>query len=157
AKTDIVSLCEQYSIVSEYASFIVLENDAEYRRWNIERRNLSRSTRDRNAQERVRKELQRLREKAMAKLGPPADEKTVAGRKAVTGPKPSDLATGTPGSRPTSETKPSRRRDRGIDLDFGGRSRSNGGGGGGGAFDPITGILALGLGGLGWWQNKRKK
>src|SRR5262249_33151947 len=35
---EIVRLCEGYSIASEYASFIVLENDAEYARWKIERR-----------------------------------------------------------------------------------------------------------------------
>ena len=29
----IVELCEGFSIPSEYASFLVLENDAEYRRW----------------------------------------------------------------------------------------------------------------------------
>ena len=28
------AICEEYSSVSEYASFIVLENDAEYRRWH---------------------------------------------------------------------------------------------------------------------------
>ena len=42
---EIVTLCEEFSIVSEYASFIVLENDAEYQRWNIERRNLARFAR----------------------------------------------------------------------------------------------------------------
>jgi Ca-activated chloride channel family protein len=36
---EIVRLGEGYSIVSEYTSFLVLENDAEYRRWKIERRN----------------------------------------------------------------------------------------------------------------------
>ncbi|MGF2075290.1 hypothetical protein, partial [Enterococcus casseliflavus] len=34
---EVVRLCEAYSIASEYASFIVLENDAEYQRFKIER------------------------------------------------------------------------------------------------------------------------
>ena len=57
---EIVRLCEGYSIVSEYASFIVLENDAEYRRWAIERRNASRIERDRAAQAAVRTKLEEL-------------------------------------------------------------------------------------------------
>lgn len=68
ARNEVVTLCEQFSIVSEFASFIVLENDAEYRRWNVERRNLARSSRDRAAQQRVNSQLNRLREKAMARL-----------------------------------------------------------------------------------------
>ena len=52
---EVVKLCEDYSIVSEYASFIVLENDAEYQRWKIERKNLNRIERDRLAQARVRR------------------------------------------------------------------------------------------------------
>ena len=43
---EIVALCEGFSIVSEYASFIVLENDSEYQRWSIERRNLNRVQRE---------------------------------------------------------------------------------------------------------------
>ena len=42
---EIVRLCEGYSIASQYASFIVLENDAEYQRWKINRRNLLRLAR----------------------------------------------------------------------------------------------------------------
>ena len=41
-KPEIVRLCEGFSIASEYASFIVLENDAEYQRWKIDRRNVTR-------------------------------------------------------------------------------------------------------------------
>src|SRR6185436_12722968 len=51
---EIVRLCEDYSITSEYASFIVLENDAEYQRWKIERKNLVRLERDRASQSRVK-------------------------------------------------------------------------------------------------------
>jgi Ca-activated chloride channel family protein len=46
---EIVDLCERYSITSQYASFIVLENDGEYKRWKIERRNVRRIGRDRQA------------------------------------------------------------------------------------------------------------
>ena len=35
---EIVRLGEGYSIVSEYTSFLVLENDAEYKRWNLKTR-----------------------------------------------------------------------------------------------------------------------
>ena len=39
---EIILLGEEYSIVTEYTSFLVLENDAEYKRWKIERRNSDR-------------------------------------------------------------------------------------------------------------------
>jgi Ca-activated chloride channel family protein len=58
---EIVRLGEGYSIVSEYTSFLVLENDAEYRRWKIERLNALRTSRDRAAQERLKKELEKLK------------------------------------------------------------------------------------------------
>ncbi len=45
--SEVVRLCEGYSIVSQYASFLVLENDAEYQRWQIARRNATRIERDR--------------------------------------------------------------------------------------------------------------
>ena len=47
---EIIRLGETYSIVTEYTSFIVLENDAEYARWKIDRKNLLRTTRDRKQQ-----------------------------------------------------------------------------------------------------------
>ena len=37
-RDEIVRLCEAYSIVSPYASMLVLENDDEYKRWKIEQR-----------------------------------------------------------------------------------------------------------------------
>ena len=36
---EIVRLGEGYSIATEYTSFIVLENDAEFQRWKIDRKN----------------------------------------------------------------------------------------------------------------------
>src|SRR5262249_48073285 len=73
SKDEVVRLCEGYSIGSEYASFIVLENDAEYQRWSIKRRNAARIERDRTAQVALRQELDRMRERAAAKLGPAPD------------------------------------------------------------------------------------
>ena len=70
AQDEIVRLCEGYSIVSEYASFIVLENDAEFARWKIERRNVTRVQRDRRAQEALRLKLEELRRQTQANLGP---------------------------------------------------------------------------------------
>src|SRR5437899_4198223 len=54
---EVVRLGEGYSIATEYTSFLVLENDAEYRRWKIERNNVLRTDRDRKAQEVVRAQL----------------------------------------------------------------------------------------------------
>jgi Ca-activated chloride channel family protein len=67
---EIVRLGEQFSIVTEYTSFLVLENDAEYQRWKIERRNLDRTGRDREAQAKLHAQLEGIRNKAMADLGP---------------------------------------------------------------------------------------
>ena len=47
---EIVRLGEEFSIVTEYTSFLVLENDAEFQRWKIERRNAARLARDRQSQ-----------------------------------------------------------------------------------------------------------
>lgn len=111
---EIVRLGEGYSIVTEYTSFLVLENDAEYKRWKIERKNALRLDRDRKAQEKRSKQLAALREKAVSDIGPqPAvTEKSVPqqtkSQRTVSAPKQQ-----TPNSvRPT-------RPSRGFDLDFG--------------------------------------
>jgi Ca-activated chloride channel family protein len=67
---EIVRLGEGYSIVSEYTSFLVLENDGEYQRWKIDRRNALRIERDRKAQAAVRARMDELRTQATAALGP---------------------------------------------------------------------------------------
>jgi Ca-activated chloride channel family protein len=67
---EVIRLGEGYSILTEYTSFLVLENDAEYKRWKIERRNARRLERDRRAQEARRDELEAIRTKAVADLGP---------------------------------------------------------------------------------------
>lgn len=70
---EIVRLGEQFSIVTEYTSFIVLENDAEYQRWKIERRNLDATGRDRSAQAKLREQLDSIRDRSLAGLGPQND------------------------------------------------------------------------------------
>ena len=59
AVDEIVRLGEGYSIVTEYTSFIVLENDAEYQRWKIDRRNLLRLAERPEAATAVQAELAR--------------------------------------------------------------------------------------------------
>jgi hypothetical protein len=70
ALDEIVRLGEAYSIATEYTSFIVLENDGEYQRWRINRRNALRTERDRAAQQRVAKELEALRSRSVGAIGP---------------------------------------------------------------------------------------
>ncbi len=71
---EIVRLGEAYSIVTEYTSFLVLENDAEYQRWKIDRKNALRMERDRAAQQRLRERLEAIRDRAVTRLGPPDPE-----------------------------------------------------------------------------------
>ena len=67
---EIIQLGEAYSIVTEYTSFLVLENDGEYQRWKIDRRNARRFIRDRQAQNRRADKLEALRSRAMQNIGP---------------------------------------------------------------------------------------
>ena len=76
--SEVVRLCEGYSIVSQYASFLVLENDAEYQRWQIARRNATRVQRDRGAQVALRQKLDEMQRQASAQLGPREPADTVA-------------------------------------------------------------------------------
>jgi Ca-activated chloride channel family protein len=77
---EVVRLGEDFSIVTEYTSFLVLENDAEYQRWKIARKNLSSIDRDRQVHAKRREQLDTIRNKALADLGPqavaPAAEKS---------------------------------------------------------------------------------
>src|SRR5205814_7993290 len=72
---EVVRLGEGYSIVTEYTSFLVLENDVEFQRWKIARNNVLRTDRDRHAQEMVRARFDSIRAKAMADLGPQSEMK----------------------------------------------------------------------------------
>ena len=146
---EIVRLGEGYSIVSEYTSFLVLENDAEYQRWQIERRNASRIERDRRKLTRVRAELERLRTKSMNRslegLGPVVPEEEPAKQGPAAPATAPSLARSADPSRPP-QVAPVRRSSR--DIEFGG--------GGGGALDLGTLGMAAALAGLGWVGRRRR-
>jgi Ca-activated chloride channel family protein len=142
-QTEIVRLCEGYSITSEYASFIVLENDAEYQRWKIERRNAARVNRDRNAQLAVRQRLEELRRQTAESVGPQTPDKAPK-RVAGSRPDPSQFAARDPQAT---------RRSPG-DLVV--QTSPSFGGGGGGAFDPLSALAVASLAGLGWAARRKK-
>jgi Ca-activated chloride channel family protein len=153
----IVSLCEGYSIAGEYASFIVLENDAEYQRWAIDRRNATRVKRDDAARVRLQEQLQALRDASVSQLGPKEPQ---AAQKSA---EPTELAANDTSSAP-SFSAPQPAPSTPTDLNWSPRNRRNngpsfqgGGGGGGGAIDPVTGLLAAGLAAATAWAGKRRK
>ena len=151
-RNEIVQLCEGFSIASQYASFIVLENDAEYRRWKIDRRNATRVVRDRAAQARVRDALRDLSEQSVARNMP---------RPLQDGPQPNQFAAQRPATQaapPAPRRQPAPRTNRDLVLPNAGPGNvGGGGGGGGGAIDPITGVVALGLGGAAAVSRRRKR
>ncbi len=136
---EIVRLGEAYSIVTEHTSFLVLENDAEYRRWQIERRNALRLDRDHQAQRQVRERLKKLRRESLLALGPiesGAMEK-VASSTAPASPalrSPPRTRQVRPARTEPAQPAPTHRRlglDAGVDED------------GGVAVDPTSVILAV--------------
>jgi len=135
---EIVRLGEGYSIATEYTSFIVLENDAEYKRWRIDRRNALLVERDRDARKRVHAQLETMRNEALAALGPqgPGEKRGDGARRSST-----------PNSSPGMTAPPSSPRRRNPFLGGGG---DDGGGGGGGPVGPVSlaviALLALGTG-----------
>ena len=134
--SDIVRLGETYSIVTEYTSFLVLENDGEFRRWKIERRNAARMKRDRAAQSSRDALLAQLRDSAVADIGPtaPAKPSVVAAK-----PQAPRVA-----KQPTVRTTSQSRRNRRADFDMPGF------GGGTGPIGPL--FLIVGL----WARRKRR-
>lgn len=106
---EIVKLGEGYSIVTEYTSFLVLENDGEYQRWKIDRRNALRIGRDRQAQQDVRARLDAIRNKALADIGPePAPPSPLAASQPAAAPQSPVNATrpvNTPARTTTSPTQ----------------------------------------------------
>ncbi len=134
-----VRLGEGYSIVTPYTSFLVLENDAEYRRWKIERRNVTRVARDRAARDRLREKIASMRSEAARQVGPTAQRESAASNQ-------SDGA-------PTSSPSPSSSSSRGWNLNIG----NGGGNSGGGALDPLSvGLMAV-LGGLAVAARRRRR
>ena len=135
---EIVELGEGFSIVTEYTSFLVLENDAEYQRWKIERRNASRIERDRTKQRRVREEFEALRKKVASAIGPAGTDLSLREIKA---------------NRPTTPTRTnSQQTQSSRDWD-----RDLGGGGGGGALDPFSVGVVLTLGGAALAARRRRR
>lgn len=127
AVAEIVRLGQAFSIVTEHTSFLVLENDAEYQRWKIDRTNVLRTGRDRRAQQQVREQLARIRDEGLAGLGPNPDPKAVAApqtTRATPSATPRDVASAPRVQQPSRDWSPS----------FGG--------GGGGPVGPLF-LLAL--------------
>ncbi|MFM7515769.1 MAG: hypothetical protein ACKO3V_02415, partial [Pirellula sp.] len=170
-EAEIVRLCEGFSIASEYASFIVLENDSEYQRWSIQRRNATRVRRDDAARNRLQVQLERLREQSLADIGPsksPSSSKPVdtlsdsssapiAERTPVAN-RPSDLflPTTTPSAPIASDSASSAPQTR-FNESSRNVQRPSGGGGGGGAIDPISCAIALGMAGASAWAAGRRR
>ncbi len=115
AVDEVVRLGEAYSIATEYTSFIVLENDAEYKRWKIKRKNALRIKRDLNARKQLLARLETMRDESLAGLGPQAARKAAA----------------------TKPKKPNR------SLDLNPPRRPSFGGGGGGPVGLIT-LMVIG-------------
>jgi Ca-activated chloride channel family protein len=111
---EIVRLGEGYSIVTEYTSFLVLENDAEYQRWQIDRRNALRIDRDRAAQQKVRDQFDSIRTRAAADLGPQAAHPVEPA--AAQSPTPSNS---TPAPAQSQAPRNSRSSNQSWDLDLG--------------------------------------
>ena len=141
----IVQLGEGYSITSEFTSFLVLENDEEYKRWKIERRNATRIARDRQAQQRLRQELEKLRNKTMTGIGPSTPEKNVR-------IEPAPLLAKAP-TAPVSpqQSRPQPQKQSAPSQSFDMPSF------GGGAMDPLTALVGLTLFGSALISGRRKK
>jgi Ca-activated chloride channel family protein len=127
---EVVRLGEAYSIVSEYTSFLVLENDTEFQRWKLERRNVLRIERDRTRQRQFDAQLASIRRAVPEDLGPPSDAKGSA-------PKESNAARSVQGPQAVPA-----------------QPRPSSSGGGGGALDPLTGGIALSLAARALWRRR---
>jgi Ca-activated chloride channel homolog len=128
----------------------VLENDAEYDRWKIERRNLTRSSRDRAAQQAVRDRLEQMRSKTQAAIGPNSDPTKPAASAADSAVRPS------PQAIPASNPQPIANRDLNVPSRPTFNGGGGGGGGGGGAVDPLSIAVLLGLGAAGIRRRKHR-
>ncbi len=136
---EIVRLGEAYSIVTQYTSFLVLENDGEYQRWRIDRRNLLRMQRDRDSQQKLLAQFEAIRSKALADIGPQDPD---AGAIKVS---PSMLPTG--GQQVVSANSPNPPPSRPGDINLSPR--------GGGPVGPfgVAGIAVLAV--LEWRRRRR--
>jgi Ca-activated chloride channel family protein len=106
AIAEIVRLGEGFSIVTEHTSFLVLENDTEYRRWKIERRNLDRTRRDREARQELLARLERLRSESLSGIGPVDASQPTSGAAPPASSEP--VARAQPPASPGSAPEPAR-------------------------------------------------
>jgi Ca-activated chloride channel family protein len=146
---EIVRLGEAYSIVSEYTSFLVLENNEEFKRWNIERRNVLRMTRDNKAITATREKMDDLRKKATDSLGPLGERSEQKESKSEESPIIDSKANNTNNTATPVEKARQPQRERNNSRDFFG-----GGGGGGGG--PVAPVILFGVIGV-YLMRKRKK
>jgi Ca-activated chloride channel family protein len=138
---EVIRLGEGYSIVTEYTSFLVLENDGEYQRWKIDRRNALRLERDRKAQDVTRVNLEKIRNKAVAGLGP-QPEVQLASLQPMAPANVAAPASAAPPSAPAPSATPASPapapRKQSFDLGVGG-------GGGSGPVGPLFVVALLAL------------
>jgi Ca-activated chloride channel family protein len=115
---EIVRLGEDFSIVTEYTSFLVLENDVEYQRWKISRKNMDSTGRDRTAQAKVREQLEAIRNKALSDIGP-QDDAAAASRHAqmASAKQAMNQPAATPAAQAPSQ-QPQAQQPRGQSFDF---------------------------------------
>ncbi|MDB6123346.1 MAG: hypothetical protein JWQ71_2339 [Pedosphaera sp.] len=141
---EIVRLGEDFSIVTEYTSFLVLENDAEYQRWKISRKNLERTGQDRDAQAKRREQLDLIRNKALSELGPQAATPVAnkAPMQLASAPQVFNQSAPTTAT-PTSQPRPQAERKQSVDFGLGG-----------GGSSPVG---PLGLLGTLWLARRKKK
>jgi Ca-activated chloride channel family protein len=139
---EVVRLGEEFSIVTEYTSFLVLENDAELARWKIERRNAARIARDRDAQSMRETTLAALRQKAVADLGPQAPASETKPRQAaapVLAAQPAPAVLPPTSSAPIAQAPSVSSNSQSRNFSFGG------GGGGSGPVGPLFVIFSAWL------------
>ena len=145
----LIKLGETYSIASEYTSFLVLENNQEYKRWKIEQRNAERMKRDRRAQNQRQKMLETIRNQAMVDLGPVENEQQLQLASARQTKQQADRrqASNKSVNQPAFANRKNNSQ-RSVNLpSFGG----------GGAIDPYSALFALALAGsILVSRNKRK-
>jgi Ca-activated chloride channel family protein len=153
-KDEIVRLCEGYSIVSPYASMLVLENDAEFQRWKIEQRNATRIERDRQSRESVQTKLADLRRRSSEGFEVDHANRLVNNQqKPSSGSQPAPAAPAQPGAD-------SGQTPRSVDLDLGSSSavRTDPGSSmGGGPIEPITAVLTIAGAGAAFVGRRRQR
>ena len=147
---EVVRLGEAYSIATEATSFIVLENDAEYQRWHIERRNALRLDRDRASQLAFNEQLEKMRSDATNALGP----NPVAPKQLVELPTQQPTVAAPAASTPIDNAAMPNLASHNANVDLSGNSSHMGFGG---AIDPLTGGIALALASLALARSLRRR